>query len=122
MVPPPREVVQDEFADAPGVGAEEMRAMPESGAPVQVIDARPRHFVSRAGEIADGATWRDSERLQDWIGELSKAEPVVVYCAYGFHVGCRTAMALRDAGFDAKCMTGGHSGWKAIGGRVRMKA
>jgi Fe-Mn family superoxide dismutase len=55
------------------------------------------------------------------IGELSKEAPVVVYCAYGFHVGCRTAGALRDAGFDAKYMTGGHHGWKAMGGPIRMK-
>ena len=87
---------------------------------VQLIDARPRHFVSRQADIADGATWRDPERLQDWIGELSKEKPVVVYCAYGFHVGCRTAMALREAGFDAKYMTGGHSGWKAMGGPIKL--
>jgi hypothetical protein len=37
-----------------------------------------------------------------------------------FHVGCRTAVALREAGFDAKYMKGGYSGWKALGGPVRM--
>ena len=42
------------------------------------------------------------------MGELSKEKPVVVYCAYGFHVGCRTAIALRDAGFDARYMNVGH--------------
>ena len=31
----------------------------------------------------------------------------------------QTAIALRDAGFDAKYMKGGHSGWKAIGGPVK---
>jgi Fe-Mn family superoxide dismutase len=44
---------------------------------------------------------------------------VVVYCAYGFHVGCRTAIKLRDLGFDAKFMTGGHSAWRAIGGPIK---
>jgi rhodanese-related sulfurtransferase len=39
------------------------------------------------------------------MGELSREQPVVVHCAYGFHVGRRTAMALRDAGFDARYMT-----------------
>ena len=105
----------------PSVGVEEMKAMMESGSPVQVIYARPRHFVSRTQDIVPGATWRYPERLHDWIGELSKADPVVVYCAYGFHVGCRTAMALRDAGFDAKYMNAGHSGWKAIGGPLERK-
>lgn len=36
-----------------------------------------------------------------------------MFCVYGFHVGGRTAVALRDAGFDARYMKGGHSGWKA---------
>lgn len=26
-------------------------------------------------------------RCIEWMGELSKARPVVVYCAYGFDVG-----------------------------------
>jgi Fe-Mn family superoxide dismutase len=122
QVPAPRPLVQEEFRDVPGVGVEEMKAMMDSGQPVQVVDVRPRHSVSRTKDIADGAIWRDPERVQDWIGELSKAEPVIVYCVYGFHVGCRTAMALREAGYDAKYMTGGHAGWKAIGGPVKMKA
>jgi len=46
-------------------------------------------------------------------------EPVVVFCSYGLHVGCRTAIALRDLGFDAKFMTGGHSAWKAIAGPTK---
>jgi hypothetical protein len=33
---------------------------------------------------------------------------------------CRTAIKLRDAGFDAKYMNSGHSGWKAIGPPVKM--
>jgi Fe-Mn family superoxide dismutase len=45
---------------------------------------------------------------------------VVVYCAYGFHVGCKTAIKLREAGFDAKYMNSGHSGWKAIGHPLRL--
>jgi Fe-Mn family superoxide dismutase len=120
-VAPPRPLVQEEFKDIPGVGVEEVKAMLDTGKPVQLVDTRPRHFVSRQGDIADGATWRDPERVEEWIGELSKSEPVVVYCAYGFHVGCRTAGVLRDAGFDARYMTGGHSGWKAMGGPLRMK-
>ena len=30
------------------------------------------------------------------------------------------AIALRDAGFDAKYMKGGHSAWKAIGGLIKL--
>jgi Fe-Mn family superoxide dismutase len=35
-------------------------------------------------------------------------------------VGCKTAIALREAGFDAKYMKGGHSAWKAIGGPIKL--
>ncbi|PYN95507.1 MAG: hypothetical protein DMD91_24480 [Candidatus Rokuibacteriota bacterium] len=60
------------------------------------------------------------QRRSTPVGELSKSDPVVVFCAYGFHVGCKTAIALREAGFDAKYMKGGHSAWKAIGGPIKL--
>ena len=78
--------------------------------------------MSRHGDIAEGVTWRDPERVQEWMGELSKSDPVVVYCAYGFQVGCKTAITLREAGFDAKYMNSGHSGWKAVGGALKMSS
>jgi Fe-Mn family superoxide dismutase len=121
QVAPPRPLVQKEFADVPGVGVEEVQAMLKAGKPVQVIDARPRHYMTRQREIAAGVTWRDPERVQEWMGELSKTDPVVVYCAYGFHIGCKTAIKLREAGFDARYMTSGHSGWKAVGGELKLQ-
>jgi Fe-Mn family superoxide dismutase len=121
-VTPPRPLVQEEFGDLPSVGPEDVKAMLDAGKPVQVIDARPRHYISRRQDIMVGATWRDPERVQEWAGELSKENPVVVFCAYGFHVACKTAIALRDVGFDAKNMKGGHSGWKAIGGPTKLYA
>jgi Fe-Mn family superoxide dismutase len=118
-VAPPRPLEQAEFAHAPGIGVEEVREMMASGKPVQVIDVRPRAAVSRDQDIADGIPWRDAEQIQQWMGELSKSEPVVVYCSYGFHVGCKTAITLREAGFDAKYMNSGHSGWRAVGAPVK---
>jgi superoxide dismutase, Fe-Mn family len=43
----------------------------------------------------------DPERVEKWMGELSKSEPVVTFCVYGFHIGCETAATLRKAGFGA---------------------
>lgn len=120
-VAPLRPLVQEEFGDLPGVGVEEVQAMLKEGKPLQLIDTRPKHFVSRQQDIAAGVTWRDPERVGEWMAELSKETPVVVYCAYGFHVGCRTAITLREAGFDARYMKVGHSGWKAVGGPIEMK-
>ncbi|HXJ80945.1 MAG TPA: hypothetical protein VMS64_19985 [Candidatus Methylomirabilis sp.] len=63
--------------------------MLDSGKPVQIIDARPSSYISRQQDIMDGAVWRDPERIDQWVGELSKSDPVVGFCAYGFHVGAR---------------------------------
>jgi Fe-Mn family superoxide dismutase len=117
-----RPVEQPEFGDLPSVGVEEVKAMLDARTPVQVVDARPRASVSWTQEVMQDATWRDPERVPEWVGELSKSDPVVVYCSYGFHVGCKTAIKLRDLGFDAKFMQGGHSAWKAIGGSVKRHA
>ena len=119
-VAPPRPLEQPEFGEVQGIAVEEVRELLASGKPVQVIDVRPRHFVSRQQDIAADVPWRDPEQIQSWIGELSKSEPVVVYCAYGFHIGCKTAIKLREAGFDAKYMNSGHSGWRAVGGPVKL--
>ena len=113
-----RPLEQKQFADVPAMSVEDVQAMIAAGKPVQIIDARPRHYSTRAQDIMDGAVWRDPERVDEWIGELDKDEPVVTFCVYGFHIGCQTAITLREAGFDARYMAGGHYAWKAAGGKM----
>jgi Fe-Mn family superoxide dismutase len=120
-VEPLRPLVQEAFDDLPGVSVEEVKAMLDAGKSVQIIDARPRHSMSRQPDVMEGAIWRDPDRVQEWSGELSKSDPVVVFCVYGFHVGCQAATTLRDLGFDAKYMKGGHTAWKAIGGPTKTQ-
>jgi len=79
----------------PSLSIEELGAQLAKGEPVQVLDARPRHHISRTVDVMAGATWRDPDRVDEWIGELSPEQPVAVYCAYGFHVGCNVTRALR---------------------------
>jgi len=117
---PPRPLEQKQFGDLPAITVDEVKAMRAQGVPVQVIDTRPRHYSTRAQDIMEGATWRDPERVDDWIGELTKDVPVVTFCVYGFHIGCETAVTLRKAGFDARYMAGGHSAWKATKGPVKL--
>jgi superoxide dismutase, Fe-Mn family len=119
LVKPARPLVQKEFGDVPSVTIDEVKALLQSGEQVQVIDTRPRHYTARAQDIVEGAVWRDPERVDDWIGELSKEKPVVTFCVYGFHIGCQTAATLRKAGFDARYMAGGHYAWKAAQGPVK---
>jgi len=119
-VAPPSRLEQKQFPDLPSITVEEVRVMLDAGQPVQLIDARPRHYSSRARDMMDAAIWRDPEHVADWIGEMSKTDPVVTFCVYGFHIGCETAETLRKAGFDAKYMSGGHYAWKAIKGPVKL--
>ncbi len=116
----PPKLVQPGFVDMPSVSVEEVEAMLKSGKRVQVIDARPRHYITKASDMMNGAVWRDPERIDDWIGELSKDDPVITFCVYGFHIGCQTATTLRAQGFDATYMAGGHYGWKAMKGAMKL--
>jgi Fe-Mn family superoxide dismutase len=120
VVTPPRPLEQTEFADLPAIAPEDVQAMIKRGQRVQLIDTRPRHYTTRGQDIADGAVWRDPERIEEWMGTLSKEEPVVTFCVYGFHIGCQSAATLRKAGFDARYMAGGHYAWKALKGQMRL--
>ena len=119
-IEPPPPLEQKQFANLPSLSAEEVQAMIAQGTPVQIIDTRPRHYFAKSHDMMEAAVWRDPERVHEWIGELSKDTPVVTFCVYGFHVGCQTAAALREAGFDAKYMAGGHTAWKALKGDVKL--
>ncbi|HVJ10916.1 MAG TPA: Fe-Mn family superoxide dismutase, partial [Burkholderiales bacterium] len=57
-VEPLADLVQKEFGDLPGLSAEEVKTMLDSGQRVQFIDARPKQYVTRTQDIIDGATWR----------------------------------------------------------------
>ncbi|PYM87612.1 MAG: superoxide dismutase [Candidatus Rokuibacteriota bacterium] len=105
----------------PSLSVEELSARLAKGEPVQVLDARPRHHISRTVDLMAGATWRDPDRVEEWIGELSPDKPVAVYCAYGFHVGCNVTKTLRERGFDARYIRGGISAWYAVGGARAMR-
>ena len=95
----------------PSVSVEELSALMATDPRPQVVDARPRNYVSRNPETMPNAVWHDPERVDDWCGQLSPAAPVFVYCAYGFEVGCSVAAALKQRGFDARYVRGGFAAW-----------
>jgi len=105
----------------PSLSIEELSAQLAKGDRVQILDARPRHHISRTVDLMEGAIWRDPDRVEEWIEELSTDQPVAVYCAYGFHVGCNVTRELRERGFDARYVRGGLSAWYAAGGARAMR-
>jgi len=100
----------------PSISVEELRALVQSEQPLQVVDARPRNYVSKDPDTMPIAVWRDPDRVDEWCAQLSPQSPVFVYCAYGFEVGCGVTTVLRERGFDARYIRGGISAWYATGG------
>lgn len=100
----------------PSISVEELHTVMESEQPFQVVDARPRNYVSRDPDTMPNAVWRDPERVDDWCAQLSPQAPVFVYCAYGFEVGRSVTTALRERGFDARYVRGGLAAWYGAGG------
>src|SRR5947207_13878560 len=99
-----RPLPQDDPVDhsLPSLSVEELAAQLAKGEPVQVLDARPRHHISRTVDLMEGAVWRDPDRVEEWIDTLSPGQPVAVYCAYGFPVGCTVTRPLRERRYDAR--------------------
>jgi Fe-Mn family superoxide dismutase len=106
----------------PSVSVEELFDALAENENAQVVDARPRHYFSRNFDMMRRAIWHDPNQVDAWSSGLSKSEPVFVYCAYGYHVGCGVTAALRARGFDAKYLRGGLSAWYAAGGERALKA
>ena len=100
----------------PSLSVEELAAQIANGSGVQIVDARPREHMSRHGDLMAGATWRDPDRVEEWIADLTPGKPVAVYCSYGFDVGRNVAKTLIERGFDARFLRGGVSAWYAVGG------
>src|SRR5262249_47514446 len=106
----------------PSISVEELCTVMRSDQRLQVVDARPRNYVSRNPDTMPAAVWRDPERVDDWYAELSSDAPVFVYCAYGFEVGCNVTVALRERGFDARYVRGGLAAWHAAAGARAVRA
>ena len=100
----------------PSISVEELAALMVSDPAVQVVDARPRNYVSRNPDTMPRAIWRDPDAVDDWCGQLSPEAAVFVYCAYGFEVGCKVATLLRQRGFDARYVRGGLAAWNGAAG------
>jgi len=67
--------------DMPSVSVEELAAQIANGSGVQIVDARQRDHMSRHVDLMAGATWRDPDRVEEWIAELTPDKPARVSVA-----------------------------------------
>ena len=105
----------------PSLSVEELATQIANGSGVQILDARQREHISRNVDLMAGATWRDPDRVEEWIAELTPDKPVAVYCAYGFDVGCNVTTTLIERGFDGRFVRGGIAAWYASGGARALR-
>jgi superoxide dismutase, Fe-Mn family len=118
---PPPDEDPSSTTDIPSLSVEELAAQIANDSGVQIVDARQRDHMSRHLDLMAAATWRDPDRVEEWIGELMPDKPVAVYCAYGFDVGRNVTKTLIERGFDARFVRGGISAWYAAGGARALK-
>lgn len=107
--------------EVPSLSVDELAAEITGGNGLQIVDARQRDHMSRHRDLMAGATWRDPDRIGEWMAELTPDKPVAVYCAYGFDVGRNVTKTLIERGFDARFVRGGISAWYAAGGARTLK-
>jgi superoxide dismutase, Fe-Mn family len=107
--------------DVPSLSVEELAAQIANGSGVQIVDARAREHMSLNVDLMAGATWRDPDRVEEWIAELKPDKPVAVYCAYGFDVGRNVTKTLIERGVNARFIRGGISAWYASGGARALR-
>jgi len=129
------DVARDTYVESiPGLGAVAGALVSETRGPVftsnrgeNTVSGFAPHAERDAFEIGVGvkpnglATWRDSDRVEEWVAELIQDKPVAVYCSYGFDVGCNVAKTLTEHGLNARFVRGGLSAWYASGGARALK-
>lgn len=97
-----------------------VQALPPRDRPL-VIDVRRAPVFSEAPDLMAGALCRDPADVSRWMAALPPAADVVVYCVHGHQVSQGVALALREAGMNARFLDHGLEGWREAGGPVVAK-
>ena len=63
--------------------------------------------------LIPGARWRDHQRTDAWMNEISRGSQVVLSCVKGMKVSQAAAAELRLRGVDATILEGGSVAWVA---------
>jgi Fe-Mn family superoxide dismutase len=72
--------------------------------------------LPRRVDMLAGATMHAPAALSEWVEDLPRGRPIVVYCICGFQVSGKAVKELRQRGYDARALMGGITAWHAIDG------
>ncbi len=79
-----------------------------------ILDVRKAPAFDAAEFTLPGALRRAPEQVADQLDRL-RGKQVVTFCVHGHQVSQNAAQTLRDAGIDARFLTGGIEGWHDAG-------
>jgi rhodanese-related sulfurtransferase len=106
----------DPSVKVPSISVDELaRALEDGRTAPGVIDVRLREDFDADPVLIAGARWRDPNAIDAWVGELSRDEPIVVYCVRGHWVSQAVTKKLRDQGLNVTQLIGGLEAWKTAG-------
>jgi Fe-Mn family superoxide dismutase len=74
--------------------------------------------VPRRHDMLAGAKLHAPASLPQWVDQVPRERPVVVYCICGFQVSGNAVTELRQRGYAARALIGGLAAWHAIGGET----
>jgi rhodanese-related sulfurtransferase len=94
---------------------EEFKALLDSDRQPAVYDVRRKADFEAAPQKIAGAARLDPEMADEWIDDIPKDRPVVVYCVKGGSVSQSIADRLQQNHSDVKFLHGGIKAWTESG-------
>lgn len=94
---------------------EALSQMIERGEAPQIIDVCLADDMPKRYDTLPNARYLQAEKIDEWIDDLPKDQPIIAYCMYGFQVSGNAVAKLRSKGYNARMLAGGIATWRALG-------
>ena len=65
------------------IDTKDLKKLFEKEEPITLLDVRRKSDYQANPNIIKGATWRDPEKISDWVKQLPTGQRTVVYCVKG---------------------------------------
>ena len=76
-----------------------------------ILDVRRKTDYQADPRTIGNAAWRDPDKIDDWVTQLTVGERAVVYCVKGGSVSRSVADRIQSEGLDAVFLEGGLKNW-----------